>query len=83
MVGLTKETSNSQQRKSTKRYVLLFNQFDGTGLFNQFDGTPSKNDFFFFQNLLVINLFHAPGLFLYPLKTSENLWFLMFSGDIE
>ena len=72
MVGLTKETSNSQQRKSTKRYVLLFNQFDGT---------PSENDFF--QNLLVINLFHAAGLFLYPLKTSENLWFLMFSGDIE
>ena len=31
----------------------------------------------------VINLFHAFGLFLYLLKTSENLWFLVFSEGIE
>ena len=24
------------------------------------------------------NLFHATGLFLYPLKTSDNLWFALF-----
>ena len=27
--------------------------------------------------------FHATCLFLYPLEASENLWFLMVSGDIE
>ena len=30
-----------------------------------------------------INPFGATGLFLYPLKTSENQRFLMFSGGIE
>ena len=29
------------------------------------------------------NPFHAIGLILYPLKTSENLSFLVFSGGIE
>ena len=29
-----------------------------------------------------INPFHATALFLYPLKTSENLW-LMSAGDIK
>ena len=28
----------------------------------------------------LFNLFHATGLFLYPLKTLENLWF---SGDFR
>ena len=27
------------------------------------------------ENNDVFNLFHANGLFWYPLKTSENLWF--------
>ena len=27
------------------------------------------------ENNDVFNLFHASGLFWYPLKTSENLWF--------
>ena len=31
-----------------------------------------------FQKFL--NLFYATGLFLYPLKTSENLWFSDVSG---
>ena len=30
-----------------------------------------------------INRFHATGLFLYPLKTSENLLFSDVSGGIE
>ena len=29
------------------------------------------------------NPFHVTGLFLYPLKTSENQSFLVFSGGIE
>ena len=29
------------------------------------------------------NPFHATGLFRYSLKTSENLWFFIFSGGIE
>ena len=33
--------------------------------------------------LKAINPIHATSLSLYPLKTSENLWFLMFSGGIE
>ena len=32
---------------------------------------------------MVINTFHVTGLFLYPLKTSENQRFLMFSEGIE
>ena len=32
---------------------------------------------------LIVNPFHATGPFLYPLKTSENSGFLMFSGVIE
>ena len=31
--------------------------------------------FHFHLNELILNPFHASGLFLYPLKTSENLWF--------
>ena len=31
----------------------------------------------------MINTFHATGLFLYPLKTSESKGFLMLSGGIE
>ena len=27
--------------------------------------------------------FYVTGLFLHPLKTSENLWFLMFPGGIK
>ena len=30
-----------------------------------------------------VNPFHAAGLFLYPLKTSGNFGFLMFSRGIE
>ena len=36
-----------------------------------------------FFKTFIINPFHATGLFLYPLKTSENVKFLMFSGGIE
>ena len=31
--------------------------------------------YFFIFTEGLINLFHATCLFLYPLKTSENLWF--------
>ena len=34
-------------------------------------------------NIFLSNLFHAAGLFLYPLKTSEDLWIFYFSGCIE
>ena len=27
--------------------------------------------------------FYATGLFLYPLKTSENIWFVMYANGIE
>ena len=37
----------------------------------------------FFHLTFQYNLFHATGLFLYPLKASENLWLLMFLGDKE
>ena len=30
---------------------------------------------FYIMGALVANPFHATGLFLYPLKTSETLWF--------
>ena len=33
--------------------------------------------------LVVINTFNATGLFLWPLKTSENPWFFMFSGGMK
>ena len=35
------------------------------------------------QNIQNLNPFHATDLFRYPLKTSENKGFLMFSGGIE
>ena len=35
------------------------------------------------DKLKLINPFHASGLFLYPLKTSETSAFLMFSGGTE
>ena len=30
------------------------------------------------DHCLILNLFHAIGLSLYPLKTSENLWYCFF-----
>ena len=36
----------------------------------------------FFSSML-INPVHVTGLSLYPLKTSENLWFSDVSGGIE
>ena len=39
-----------------------------------------SNDLFPNDKNIVLNLFHATGIFLYPLKTSENLFFLTFSG---
>ena len=36
-----------------------------------------------FQLFIRRNPFHATGLFLYPLKTSENLWFSVFSVAIK
>ena len=45
------------------------------------------NSFTQFSNFLDeyhgFNLFHATDLFWYPLKTSENQMFLMFSGGIK
>ena len=38
---------------------------------------------FYLLGRLVVNPIHATGLFLYPLKISENSGFLMFSGDIK
>ena len=35
------------------------------------------------NSIIPINPFHATGLFLYPLETSETFYFLMFSGGIE
>ena len=35
------------------------------------------------SRLTTLNPFHATSLFLYPLETSENYMFLMFSGGIE
>ena len=43
------------------------------------NGRPSDYSEDELEILVVINLFHTTGLFLYPLKTSENLWFFMFS----
>ena len=37
----------------------------------------------FMVSILNLNPFNVTDLFLYPLKTSENLWFVMFSGGIE
>ena len=34
-----------------------------------------KASILFFAELNYVNLFHASDHFLYPLKTSENLWF--------
>ena len=42
---------------------------------------PTKCDFQFEKKANLVNLFHAIGLFLYPLKTLENLW--LFLGGIE
>ena len=39
--------------------------------------------FYYFTFYYVVNPFHTTGLFIYPLKTSEYLWFFMFLGGIE
>ena len=48
-------------------------------------GLNSFKKFFHKEIYLVffINPFHVPDIFLYPLKTSKNLWLSDFLGGIE
>ena len=53
------------------RIIIGENNFKDTENFEKDNGTSFQGE----TEVLILNPFYATGPFLYPMKTSENLWF--------